>query len=91
MLSWTCLLALVHDAQYRCARRVAVCRFDMLGLRREGLVGELTNRGGVKGGWMVWVNLAKGLWWVSTWQVCMHGVNPAVCDALDMPFRIGPT
>ena len=56
------MLALVHDAQSRCARRVAVCRFDMLGLRREGLVGELTNRGGVKGGWMVWVNLGKGEW-----------------------------
>ena len=88
MLSWTCLLALAHDAQSRCARRVAVCRFDMLGLRREGLVGELTNRGGVKGGWMVWVNLAKGERFEAIWTIYAMGMVMSYLTCLSTKFFI---
>ena len=88
MLSWTCLLALVHDAQSRCARRVAVCRFDMLGLRREGLVGEVTNRGGVKGEWMVWVNFGKGERFEAIWTMDAMAMVMSYLTCLTTKFFI---
>ena len=88
MLSWTCLLALVHDAQPRCARRVAVCRIHILGIRREGIVGELTNRGGVNGGWMVWVNLAKGEWFEVIWIMYAMGMVISYLTCLTTKFFI---